>query len=571
MLALRDNLPTASELHRLQFLLEGSEAGSSVLDAEVAKAFFPKRNLLKKDGQICWRDDTIDGPVFESVPRFTRSLDAELPLERAHKIEMSQSRTARWVASCDGMAEADAATEPLARRLLALKLIALSRRRKPRPRISKAEPLPDGQELEPSTSGETKTEDPRDQIILEMAETIKQLTSGSATSARNFSDHAYFGFTTPRESNAAPRSPQQLADHIPSLTGLAEEWIADKVPSEAVERLLLKTVRRFVEVNGDIRVDQIKKTHVRELLVRLRECPKSLPLRHKGGTLAAAIAYGKQHPEIPKLAVSTINAHCTYLRLILNWAFFRDYVLFNAASGLHVRDTRPRAEKRLPYSIADLKMLFEESALYTGHMPVIRTQPGPHVYRDAKFWLPLLALFTGARLGELMNLTPRDLRRENQIDYFDITKGATITRVKSRASERRIPLHPELIRIGITCFFEQKKLAGEQYVFTDIGRVTDDGLKAISWHEKWRRINRQAGCEHPKKTFHSLRHSFKDACRAADVPEEVHDALTGHMTASIGRRYGSGFPLSVLAKYVNSLSYPGLDLSHLHLNRSDHV
>lgn len=567
MLSRRDNLPGEPEIQRLQVMLEISAAGSDLLDAELARTFYPKRKLLKKNGQICWRDDTIDGPVFEEVPRFTRSLDAVLPLERTHKTEMSQSRTTRWIASCDGMAEADAATEPLARRLLALKLIGLSRRKAPGRTTAVAEEAPVEDDPDISGTGGSGTEDSRDLIILEMAETIKRLTSGSTTTAEKFSDHAYFGFSTPREVFAAPRSPQQSAENIPLLSGLAEEWISDKIPSEAVKLLLLKITRRFIEVNGDLPVNQIRKIHVRELLVRLRDCPKSLPRRLKGGSLEAAIAYGKQYPEIPKLAVSTINAHCTYLRLILNWAYFRDYVQFNAASGLHVKDTRPRAQKRLPYSIADLKRLFEESALYTGHMPVIRTQPGPHVYRDARFWLPLIALFTGARLGELMNLSPGDLRRENQIDYFDITKGATITRVKSRASERRIPLHPELIRIGVIDYFEQKRLAGEQYVFTDIGRVTDDGLKAVSWHEKWRRINRQAGCEHPKKTFHSLRHSFKDACRAAMVPEEVHDALTGHMTSSIGRRYGSGFPLAVLSEYVNALSYPGLELDHLYQER----
>jgi hypothetical protein len=28
--------------------------------------------------------------------------------------------------------------------------------------------------------------------------------------------------------------------------------------------------------------------------------------------------------------------------------------------------------------------------------------------------------------------------------------------------------------------------------------------------------------------FHSFRHSFKDACRRAAIPEEIHDAITRH-------------------------------------------
>ncbi|MFT7573135.1 MAG: hypothetical protein ACI9JL_004194 [Paracoccaceae bacterium] len=59
--------------------------------------------------------------------------------------------------------------------------------------------------------------------------------------------------------------------------------------------------------------------------------------------------------------------------------------------------------------------------------------------------------------------------------------------------------------------------------------------------------------------------------RLQSLSEEMHDALTGHMTASIGRRYGSGFPLAVLARHVNLLSYPGFDLGHLYQEESDSV
>src|SRR5271163_3397370 len=67
----------------------------------------------------------------------------------------------------------------------------------------------------------------------------------------------------------------------------------------------------------------------------------------------------------------------------------------------------------------------------------------------------------------------------------------------------------------------------------------------------------------PRKVFHSFRHAFKSACRAARIEEELHDALTGHTTASVGRRYGGGVPLEVLAEAIARVSYRGLDLSHL--------
>ena len=42
------------------------------------------------------------------------------------------------------------------------------------------------------------------------------------------------------------------------------------------------------------------------------------------------------------------------------------------------------------------------------------------------------------------------------------------------------------------------------------------------------------------------------------------DRATGHTSASVGRKYGNGVPLDVLAEAVAKVSYRGLDLSHLH-------
>jgi len=46
------------------------------------------------------------------------------------------------------------------------------------------------------------------------------------------------------------------------------------------------------------------------------------------------------------------------------------------------------------------------------------------------------------------------------------------------------------------------------------------------------------GITDPSKTLYSLRHNFKDACRMAHLPEDVHDQLTGHSSSSVGRTYG---------------------------------
>jgi integrase len=68
--------------------------------------------------------------------------------------------------------------------------------------------------------------------------------------------------------------------------------------------------------------------------------------------------------------------------------------------------------------------------------------------------------------------------------------------------------------------------------------------------------------------FHSFRHTFKLATRAAGIPEDQHDALTGHANASVSRAYGSaeGYPLEPLAKAITKLRYRGLDVAPVRAN-----
>ncbi len=65
-----------------------------------------------------------------------------------------------------------------------------------------------------------------------------------------------------------------------------------------------------------------------------------------------------------------------------------------------------------------------------------------------------------------------------------------------------------------------------------------------------------------RKTFHSFRHGFKDACRAEGIENVISDALQGHSSGTVSGAYGSGYPLPVLAAAMAKVHYPGLDLKH---------
>lgn len=68
--------------------------------------------------------------------------------------------------------------------------------------------------------------------------------------------------------------------------------------------------------------------------------------------------------------------------------------------------------------------------------------------------------------------------------------------------------------------------------------------------------------------FHSFRHVFKDALRAARIPEDLNDALTGHSNSTVGRGYGARetvrrFGMQALKGAIESVKYKGLRLSQV--------
>jgi len=102
--------------------------------------------------------------------------------------------------------------------------------------------------------------------------------------------------------------------------------------------------------------------------------------------------------------------------------------------------------------------------------------------------------------------------------------------LKTKASRRRVPVHPELLRLGFTR--DALPFAGS----------------ATMWSQKLNRWLRSAGFADARLVVHSFRHTVKDRLRAARVPEAEQRALLGHAGQGVADSYGNGFPLSVLKK-----------------------
>jgi integrase len=217
---------------------------------------------------------------------------------------------------------------------------------------------------------------------------------------------------------------------------------------------------------------------------------------------------------------------------------------------------------RAPFNVAELKKLFGS--------PVFIDRTGPKGARgEVDYWLPLLALFTGGRRGELAGLRVADVQDidgHTMLTFVEDREAGR--RLKTRNSQRAVPLHPTLRELGFLDYVHQREADGHKaWLFPSVAPDRPGALEA--WTKWFGRYRRSLGIS-DTNVFHSFRHNFIDALRAARVDQEMREALFGHGWHRTTTTGGYGvkdmvlrFSVNGLADAIASVSYPGLDLSHL--------
>ena len=183
------------------------------------------------------------------------------------------------------------------------------------------------------------------------------------------------------------------------------------------------------------------------------------------------------------------------------------------------------------------------------------------VILDAKFWLPVLGYYTGARLGELVQLHHRDVVLCGGVPFLNITeehagKAGTseAKHVKSDAGVRRVPLHPDLIQLGFDRFVEARCAAkgSSKRLFHEVN-FGSDGQASTVFSKFFGRLLDKVGLPDPALVFHSFRHGAEDAFRNALQPQYVIDRIIGHSDGATSAGYGQGVSLEVAHAAVASM------------------
>ncbi len=122
----------------------------------------------------------------------------------------------------------------------------------------------------------------------------------------------------------------------------------------------------------------------------------------------------------------------------------------NPARGLRIAETMAARDKRKPFTVKQLRLIFD-APIYRGCRddgPGFAI-PGQARPRRGRFWIPLIALFSGMRQNEICQMDVADVRTIESVLCFVVSAGSSPDKsLKTDVSDRLVPADPTLIEMG---------------------------------------------------------------------------------------------------------------------------
>lgn len=355
-----------------------------------------------------------------------------------------------------------------------------------------------------------------------------------------------------------------------TLADLIKRYNADPTRAAPSSKTKLKQdaqARLFKDViGGKTLVSAIDREQARRLLDTVKVLPSNATKRFPGKKLADVLEIAKAK-ELTPMSVTTANSYMSAFVSLLDFAAAEHLIEKNPATGLRLAsDGVKRKDKRLPFSGADLKAIFA-APLYRGCIDdeAGYGRPGANRPRRGRFWVPLVSLFSGMRLNEICQLTEDDITIEDGTDIIVVRSDEDgVKRVKTSSGHRFVPIHPELKRLGFLDHVAaaRAKQPAKARLFPEL-TTASTGYVSDNFSKWFANFLDKVEIKDSRKNFHSFRHTFRDALREAEIPQDRVRELGGWSSGSTEDDYGSGTRPSTLAREIAKLRYEGLDLEGL--------
>ena len=302
----------------------------------------------------------------------------------------------------------------------------------------------------------------------------------------------------------APQQPATPADSKKIIDAF-NAWVAIRQKPKRTQQAYKRHADQFVALMGDLPLHTVSRTMGIEFRDKLQ---------------AWAIENGKTATTADNMLVS--------LRALFNVARDKGWLTGNPLERLRVEIGGKESEGREPWTKEELSLIFSDP-LWTKHVIPTDKKAG----KEAAYWMPLIACYTGARLAEIAQLWTDDVATEPGKEAFEFRADSERDqKLKNSGSWRAVPMHPELIRLG---FCDYVKSLPKGSLFPHLPKEGENGAGAQ--FGKWFGTFKKAkGFTSPAKSFHSFRHLVATELRLAGATDAQADAITGHAGNGVGRQ-----------------------------------
>lgn len=297
-------------------------------------------------------------------------------------------------------------------------------------------------------------------------------------------------------------------------------------------------LRRLCELLGDKSISDVRITDAAFVRDELKKLPKS-PMKFLGLTVQETIKKANSEGEYKSLTITSIERHFETYITLFNQASddklyqeknpFKQIELITGGKNAVRQERKRRSDStKQPYSVEDLTKIFS-TPLYTDFGSRFSDE-------NARFWIPLIALFTGTRMSQVASLYCEDIHYENDFLIIDFNYKTPDRDGKTDFSFRKVPAHPLLIRLGLYEFARkvdsykiESQFSKSSRLFPEL-RTYNRGTYAKRLEEWFNRrylpyLNvRQV---HDNKSFHAFRTTLLQMLRNAGSDEFTRNSIIG--------------------------------------------
>jgi len=298
------------------------------------------------------------------------------------------------------------------------------------------------------------------------------------------------------------------------VTNAAEERVVSKEWDIKTGPQHVALARLFAKFVGHDNPGKMRQAHIANLKSIFYKMPKNYGKSPKDFIISVAdiLKRAEQLPAEQKgFSTSTINRHMTQMGNIVDICKHAGYPFGNyeGVSGLRSKRRGDVRGERGKFSTGELRTIFTLPLWNGSAGEEERCRAGDLVIHDAAYWVPIVGALEGARREEICGLLLDEVELEGDFDLpcFRIETN-TVRGLKNPQSKRRVPIHPELLRLGFADYVEELRRLKHTLLFPELRAVSEETPMGDVFDDSWQEIRDAAlpNAKAERKVFRSLRH-----------------------------------------------------------------